>query len=399
VYRDVAAIDVNMGCPKKFSVSGGMGSALLSDQDRACRVVKALADRMNPLGRPVSAKIRLLSGDGGDDGGDDASATIEFVEALIDAGANAVAIHGRRVGDDPATVPADWATLRRVVSALSAKYAPRRVPILVNGDFYTRDDFDEFLRETGARGVILARPALLNCSIFRKPETISESTDDGDRPRYGPDSPLLLNKTLVVQDYLRLCIKYNAHYKNCKYVVCEMMTHRRTPSDRVPELPMNWQGPPTPTPTIADVCACHSVEDICRVWGVDYDKELQQQQQPTAEELSARSDSANSSANSGSVPSTDAAPAGEHRYSDSYFLDGPNKGSVIINNSKHDDDNNTNGININIVNGRTYQHGGNACGNSGYGNNGDAKLGEHAASRQAEPVAKKPRVESAEVTK
>lgn len=28
--KDVAAIDINMGCPKSFSISGGMGAALLS---------------------------------------------------------------------------------------------------------------------------------------------------------------------------------------------------------------------------------------------------------------------------------------------------------------------------------------------------------------------------------
>jgi hypothetical protein len=28
--HDVAAIDINMGCPKSFSLSGGMGAALLS---------------------------------------------------------------------------------------------------------------------------------------------------------------------------------------------------------------------------------------------------------------------------------------------------------------------------------------------------------------------------------
>jgi hypothetical protein len=28
--RDVSAIDINMGCPKSFSLSGGMGAALLS---------------------------------------------------------------------------------------------------------------------------------------------------------------------------------------------------------------------------------------------------------------------------------------------------------------------------------------------------------------------------------
>jgi hypothetical protein len=30
---DIAAIDVNMGCPKSFSISGGMGAALLSKPD------------------------------------------------------------------------------------------------------------------------------------------------------------------------------------------------------------------------------------------------------------------------------------------------------------------------------------------------------------------------------
>lgn len=31
--KDVAAVDINMGCPKSFSVSGGMGAALLSKPD------------------------------------------------------------------------------------------------------------------------------------------------------------------------------------------------------------------------------------------------------------------------------------------------------------------------------------------------------------------------------
>lgn len=28
--NDVAAVDINMGCPKAFSIQGGMGAALLS---------------------------------------------------------------------------------------------------------------------------------------------------------------------------------------------------------------------------------------------------------------------------------------------------------------------------------------------------------------------------------
>lgn len=35
---DVAAIDLNMGCPKGYSTKGGMGAAMLRDPDNACKV-------------------------------------------------------------------------------------------------------------------------------------------------------------------------------------------------------------------------------------------------------------------------------------------------------------------------------------------------------------------------
>lgn len=34
----MAAVDVNMGCPKEFSVKGGMGAALLGKPDKAKEV-------------------------------------------------------------------------------------------------------------------------------------------------------------------------------------------------------------------------------------------------------------------------------------------------------------------------------------------------------------------------
>ena len=39
VEGDVAAVDVNMGCPKEFSVKGGMGAALLKEPDKAKEVL------------------------------------------------------------------------------------------------------------------------------------------------------------------------------------------------------------------------------------------------------------------------------------------------------------------------------------------------------------------------
>ena len=32
--QDVSGIDVNCGCPKKFSIQGGMGAALLSNPEK-----------------------------------------------------------------------------------------------------------------------------------------------------------------------------------------------------------------------------------------------------------------------------------------------------------------------------------------------------------------------------
>jgi tRNA-dihydrouridine synthase 2 len=277
VHQDVAAIDINMGCPKKFSTSGGMGSALLNDPDRACRLIRTLSDNLSQKGLPVSAKIRLLK---------DTSSTLDFITGLVNAGANAIAIHGRRVGDED-TKPADWDTLEEVVSLAKSKFP--RTPILVNGDFYTRDDWTSFQARTKADGVLLARPALYNTSIFRKPT----STSTGP---YGYESPLLLNKTTVVQDYIKQSIRYDVHHKNVKYVVCEMLSIRRTPPARVPFLPQNYPG----GQTIAKTCQSHSMSAICKVWDIDYAAEMKINKLESASEL-----------------------PGEHKYLDSYFLDRP----------------------------------------------------------------------------
>lgn len=39
VERDVAAVDVNMGCPKRFSLQGAMGAALLKRPEIAADIV------------------------------------------------------------------------------------------------------------------------------------------------------------------------------------------------------------------------------------------------------------------------------------------------------------------------------------------------------------------------
>lgn len=264
VANDVDGIDINMGCPKKFSVSGGMGSALLSDLPRACDIVKTLRRNLNI---PVSCKIRLLENE---------SKTVEFIQGLVNAGANAITIHGRMVGDE-STNPARLERLVKTVQIVKST-GGINVPVIINGDLYTRNDMVNMKRISGADGVMLTRPALYNTSIFRKPLQ-SESNDDEDNDcknsisienngeeetRFGYDSPLLYSKTRVIQEYLKEAKIYKTHYKNAKYVVCEMMNNRRTPAVLTPYMPHIYPG----KQSIDMVCKCNSLDDLCKVWDV-----------------------------------------------------------------------------------------------------------------------------------
>ena len=281
VANDVDGIDINMGCPKKFSVSGGMGSALLSDLPRACDIIKTLRRNLNI---PVSCKIRLL---------EDEEKTVDFVTGLVNAGANAVTIHGRMVGDE-STQSARLDRLIKTVQLLKSS-GSINVPLIINGDLFTRNDMVNLKKKSGADGVMLARPALYNTSIFIKPpidELNEKQNNDDEETRYGYNSPLLLSKTKVIQDYLTETIRYKTHYKNVKYVVCEMMNNRRNPGSLTPFMPQNYPG----KQNIDKVCKSKSIDALCQLWDVD----------------------ATAVGKSVSKPSESATL---HRYDDRYFLD------------------------------------------------------------------------------
>lgn len=299
VAQDVDGIDINMGCPKKFSVSGGMGSALLTDMPRACDIIKTL--RRN-ISLPISAKIRIIPGEFPKN-------TIDFVQGLIQAGANAVTIHARLPGDE-STQLAKWDQLVDVINILKTtgnitSSEGGAVPIIINGDLYTRNHMINMRRKCLADGIMLARPALYNTSIFRKPSQIEhgqstgrdQSLDKQEETRYGYNSPLLKSKTEVIQDYLHFANLYQSNPKNIKYVICEMMTNRRTPPTLAHYMPQSYPG----KQTIDKVCKCKTMESLCKLWDVStsIDHKL----------LNTMTSKNNSSAIDG------------HNYDDKYFLD------------------------------------------------------------------------------
>lgn len=144
-----------------------------------------------------------------------AAATIDFITALLDAGARLITLHARRVTDAP-TDTARWCTACEVAAGVAAYVAPRRAPLLLNGDGFTVADVAHMAALPHFRGVMLARGALANASIFG-----AVAAGDGGGALPPPREVRELGE--VVAAYVRIAARVHNHVSNTKYVACAML--------------------------------------------------------------------------------------------------------------------------------------------------------------------------------
>ncbi|XP_060893071.1 tRNA-dihydrouridine(20) synthase [NAD(P)+]-like [Labrus mixtus] len=236
VEKDVAAIDVNMGCPKEYSTKGGMGAALLSDPDKIEAILKKL---VTGVSIPVTCKIRILPS---------VEDTVSLVQRIEKTGVAAVAVHGRLKEERPRH-PLHCDYIQAVARAVS-------IPVIANGGSLdmvkTNADIEEFRKATGASSVMLARAAMWNASVF---------TDQG---------PLPLEK--VMEDYLKYAIRYDNNAYNSKYCLCQMLR------DKV-ESPLGKQ-----------VQAAQTTAEISEAYGLqEFYQQIQNEQQSRKDALQTNS--------------------------------------------------------------------------------------------------------------
>uniref|UniRef100_A0A0N5ASU3 DRBM domain-containing protein n=1 Tax=Syphacia muris TaxID=451379 RepID=A0A0N5ASU3_9BILA len=225
IGNDAAGIDLNMGCPKPFSISGGMGAALLTQPDKVKQILTSLVSASSV---PVSCKIRVL---------DKLEDTLSLVQLIEKCGVDAIGVHGRRKDErrsDRNRIEEIYEVARSVT-----------IPVIANGASGTimkYDDIEEFRTQCGASSVMVARKALTNPSIFRK-------------------SGILASMEEEITNFLKIVCEYDENFTMTKYVVQRILGSAQEFDPRGQE-----------------TVNAASVLEICKAWSVentyDYYKNL-----------------------------------------------------------------------------------------------------------------------------
>ena len=181
--RPFAILDINMGCPVPKVVKNGEGSALMKNPKLVYEIVSAL---VKAIDKPVTVKIRK----GFDD---DHVNAVEIAKIIEEAGAAAVAVHGR-TREQYYSGKADWDIIRQVKEAVS-------IPVIGNGDVTSPQKADELVRQTGCDGIMIARGAQGNPWIFSEMIRWEETGELPPRPDKDEIRKMMLRHARLQLEY------------------------------------------------------------------------------------------------------------------------------------------------------------------------------------------------------
>ena len=185
--RPFDILDLNMGCPVPKIVNNGEGSALMKNPKLAGEIIRRT---VRAIDKPVTVKIRK-----GFDG--EHINAVEMAKIAEDAGAAAVAVHGR-TREQFYSGRADWDIIRQVKEAVS-------IPVIGNGDLLTAEDVIAMEAQTGCDGFMIARGAQGNPWIFRQ---ILHYFETGEHLA----KPTLEEVTQMILRHARMMLEFKGEY-------------------------------------------------------------------------------------------------------------------------------------------------------------------------------------------
>ncbi|MDO4490660.1 MAG: tRNA dihydrouridine synthase DusB [Lachnospiraceae bacterium] len=189
-------LDFNMGCPVPKVVNNGEGSALMKNPALAAEIVRAVTKRIQ---KPMTVKIRKGFTE-------DSVNAVEVAKMMEDAGAAAIAVHGR-TREQYYSGKADWEIIRQVKEAVS-------VPVIGNGDITSPEDAVRMFETTGVDGVMIGRGCEGNPWIFSRVKQYLETGEMLPPPTKEETAEMLLR-------HARLLLEYKGEYTGIR----EMRKH------------------------------------------------------------------------------------------------------------------------------------------------------------------------------
>ena len=178
-------IDINFGCPVKKVVSKGAGAGILKDIGLMQKLTYEMVRRTN---LPVTVKTRL--------GWDEKSIKIvEVAERIQDAGAKAIAIHGR-TRSQMYKGNADWAPIAQV------KNNPRmNIPVFGNGDVNSPEKALEMKNKFGLDGAMIGRASIGNPWFFNQVKEYINT-------RKHIEKPTLSQRIMTAKRHLEMAVSW-----------------------------------------------------------------------------------------------------------------------------------------------------------------------------------------------
>lgn len=162
--RPFEILDINMGCPVPKVVNNGEGSALLKNPELIVKIVKSVSSAIK---KPLTVKVRIGFENEPVD-------IVDIAKRVEDAGAAAIAVHGR-TRQQYYSGTADWDAIRRVKEAVS-------IPVIGNGDVDSPEKAEALIKETGCDGVMIGRAVRGNPWLFRELNHYFETGEKLPRP-------------------------------------------------------------------------------------------------------------------------------------------------------------------------------------------------------------------------
>lgn len=219
VAENVAGIDVNAGCPKPFSTSGGMGAVLLQTPDLLASILTALVKEVGEVYEiGISVKIRLL---------ETPEKTEALVRKLCSTGISGLTIHCRTTPMRPRE-----RAIREQLRMIGDICREEGVACLMNGDVKNRDEAVQLAQKYGVDGGMIATAAEANPSCFR-------TEAEGGR----------LPWREVVTEYMKIALEVDNKWGNTKFLLSQLM--------------------PGKAEVFRKVTACHGYRQVCEVLELD----------------------------------------------------------------------------------------------------------------------------------